>query len=1180
MADRNISWVEKAVNFKEWLHTYCMKKKLHSEFVVTAKGPKYRNPLFFCEARVSGYDFVAHGKSKSSKVAQNDAAKELSLYLINNGEVPSYEVPTLLMKALRESEKKKEEEVSSSGGNVDTTNMECTQERKATEEAEEEDPTAVIHGNWTLANARSGLSRFLRANDLKADFKYREVGPEHLRSYVAEMSFYVKQIQREIRGEKHGPNKRAASRNCCLSIVQQLYELNLLEPFSKKLIDFHLRPYQVALSPELTAMMDSVIQITGIQPVQPNNDPSQPNNLVTDVKLPEFEASEVPQYTGGVVSWSPPQKNWNAWTSCTLDEGPFFSLSLDEISADLQEAQKDCSESVTEQRAQLPVYKVKPDIISAISENPVTIIRGNTDSGKTTQVCQFILDNYIQSGSGGCCNIIVTQPHSISAVSVAERIASERGEEIGNSVGYSVELESVLPRPYGGMWFCTVGVLLRKLEAGLRGVSHVIVDEIHERDINTDFLLIVLHDMVRAFPDLRIILLSASIDISLFLEYFANPHVIEVPGQAFPVRQYFLEDCIELIKFTPTTDSDSDWNRVDKDEELPGEEPEENLNIVNSSHYSDSTRKSLSVMNEKELNFELVEALLKYIYTLSTPGAVLIFLPGWDVIFNLMRHLEQDPVFGTPQYCVLPLHSQLPREDQRRVFDPVPDGVRKIILATNIAESSVSISDVAFVIDSCKSKVKLFTSHNHVTNYATLWASRTNLEQRKCRAGTVRAGICFHLCTKARYEKLDEHTTPEMVRTPLHEISLLIKLLRLGSIGEFLSRAIHAPPTDAITEARATLREMKCLGSNEELTPLGRILARLPIDPHLAKMVILGCIFFCGDAMCTLAALNTTTEIFIMSPESRRLSQFQRDFAGNRYSDHIATLSVFNSWLEAKAEGEEAEIRFCEDNRISLPALRVTWEAKNQLKELLVNATGFPEECLLPQTFNFYGSADPKLDIIVGLVALGHYPNVCAHKFKFKVLTQDSKVALIHKSSVNNSKQILKFPSPYFIFEEKICSQTVSCKRMTMVTPIHLILFGCRRVEAKEGLVRLDGWLEIDFQAEHAAKILTLRPSLESLVARSVVNPESITKPTYKDEQVMNCILQLCCMNAGRYKLEKIVIGDVSTPSPPMKRMRTDDGPDDSGDETGVLSEGHSNNSGLASGDVEMVKEENLAQTN
>jgi ATP-dependent RNA helicase A len=305
-------------------------------------------------------------------------------------------------------------------------------------------------------------------------------------------------------------------------------------------------------------------------------------------------------------------------------------------------------------------------------------------------------------------------------VSVAERVAYERGEMLGSSSGYSVRFESVFPRPYGGILFCTVGVLLRKLENGLRGISHVVVDEIHERDINTDFLLVLLRDMLNQYKNLRVILMSATIDTSLFSEYFGNCPVFEIHGRTYPVTEYFLEDIVQLLNFVPrmgkkrrNNNKNDDGGDDDEDAVEVDDVDDANCNAIVSDVYTERTRRTMQQISEKMLSFEIIEDLIAYIVNLNQPGAILVFLPGWNLIYALLKHLHDHPVFGNAsKYRLLPLHSQIPRDEQYKVFEDVPQGVTKIIVSTNIAESSITINDVVYVIDSCKVKQKIFTSRN------------------------------------------------------------------------------------------------------------------------------------------------------------------------------------------------------------------------------------------------------------------------------------------------------------------------------------------------------------------------------------------------------------------------------------------------------------------------------------
>nr|GEU80275.1 DExH-box ATP-dependent RNA helicase DExH6 [Tanacetum cinerariifolium] len=763
---------------------------------------------------------------------------------------------------------------------------------------------------------------------------------------------------------------------------------------------------------------------------------------------------------------------------------------------------------ITEDRSKLPIASFKDVITSTIESNQVVLISGETGCGKTTQVPQYLLD-YMWS-KGDACKIVCTQPRRISAISVAERISSERGESIGDTVGYKIRLENKGGR-HSSIMFCTNGVLLRVMvkagnsrsgkEASAKNVkdafpdiTHIIVDEIHERDRFSDMMLAIIRDMLPFYPQLRVVLMSATLDADRFSQYFGGCPIIRVPGFTYNVNKLYLEDVLLLVKSKSTQvfhlegtsntimDEGSDfteeyklaleeaisiaWTSDEMDSLLDFVSTGEGLGVLNfqhsvtgvtplmvfarkgrvgdmcmllsfgaNCHLQDKEGKTALSWAEHENQNEAVEILRKHIDTNSVDpkeeqllldrylrdvnpelidvilieqllrkicrdseeGAILVFLPGWDDINKARDKLSHSPLFkDSSKFLILALHSMVPSLEQKKVFKRPPQGCRKIILSTNIAETAVTIDDVVFVIDSGRMKEKSYDPYNKVSTLQSSWISKASAKQREGRAGRCQAGVCYHLYSKLRAASLPEFQVPEIKRTPIEELCLQVKVLDPNSkIEDFLMKTLDPPVSEAIHNAVSVLQDIGALSPDEELTELGEKLGSMPVHPLTCKMLLFAISMDCLDPALTLASANDYRDPFTlpMLPSDKRKATDAKCELASLYGgsgDQLAIIAAFECWKNAKHRGLEA--RFCSQYFVSGGVMNMLHGMRKQLQQEL-HRNGF-----IPESSLRFNRNAQDIGIIHAVLVAGLYPMVG----RFFTPKRNAKYVIIENA--NNDK--------------------------------------------------------------------------------------------------------------------------------------------------------------------------------
>ncbi|MBN3306293.1 PRP16 helicase, partial [Amia calva] len=495
--------------------------------------------------------------------------------------------------------------------------------------------------------------------------------------------------------------------------------------------------------------------------------------------------------------------------------------------------------TLLEQRQYLPIFAVRQQLLNIIRDNSIVIVVGETGSGKTTQLTQYLHeDGYTRYGMVGC-----TQPRRVAAMSVAKRVSEEIASNLGEEVGYAIRFEDCTSEKTM-IKYMTDGILLRESlrESDLDHYSAIIMDEAHERSLNTDVLFGLLREVVARRSDLKLIVTSATMDSDKFAAFFGNVPIFHIPGRTFPVD----------IMFSKTPQED------------------------------------------------YVEAAVKQalqIHLSGMQGDILIFMPGQEDIEvtsdQIVERLED--LDSAPPLAVLPIYSQLPSDLQAKIFQKAPDGVRKCIVATNIAETSLTVDGIMFVIDSGYCKLKVFNPRIGMDALQVYPISQANANQRSGRAGRTGPGQCFRLYTQSAYKnEMLTTTIPEIQRTNLANVVLLLKSLGVQDL--LLFHFMDPPPEDNMLNSMYQLWILGALDNTGGLTPTGRLMVEFPLDPALSKMLIVSCDMGCSSDILIIVSMLSVPAIFYRPKGREEESDQVREKFSVPESDHLTYLNVYLQW--------------------------------------------------------------------------------------------------------------------------------------------------------------------------------------------------------------------------------------------------------------------------------------------
>ncbi|OIW00634.1 hypothetical protein TanjilG_09115 [Lupinus angustifolius] len=537
---------------------------------------------------------------------------------------------------------------------------------------------------------------------------------------------------------------------------------------------------------------------------------------------------------------------------------------------------KSALEALLEERKKLPIYPYRDELLKAIDEHQVLVIVGETGSGKTTQIPQYLHEaGYTKRGLIAC-----TQPRRVAAMSVAARVSHEMGVKLGHEVGYSIRFEDCTSEKTI-VKYMTDGMLLREFlgEPDLASYSVVMVDEAHERTLSTDILFGLVKDISRFRPDLKLLISSATLDAEKFSDYFDSAPIFKIPGRRYPVE----------INFTKAPEAD----------------------------YLDAA---------------IITAL--QIHATQPPGDILVFLTGQEEIETaeeILKHRTRGLGTKLAELMICPIYANLPSELQAKIFEPTPEGARKVVLATNIAETSLTIDGIKYVIDPGFCKMKSYNPRTGMESLLITPISKASAMQRAGRSGRTGPGKCYRLYTAYNFHNdLDDNTIPEIQRTNLANVVLMLKSLGIHDLMHF--DFMDPPPAEALLKALELLFALGALNKLGELTKVGRQMTEFPLDPMLSKMIVASEKYKCSDEIISIAAMLSVGNSIFYRPKDKQVhaDNARLNFHSGNVGDHVGLMKVYNSWKETNYSSQ-----WCYENYIQIRSMKRARDIRDQLAGLL-----------------------------------------------------------------------------------------------------------------------------------------------------------------------------------------------------------------------------------------------------